>query len=70
MNTPPIVSPEEWEASRRLVEAGRFIPTLKRLIEEVQRIELPPAVRDSIVVALKQGEAERIHALAGRHQGA
>jgi hypothetical protein len=54
----------EWEASRRLVEAGRFIPTLKRLIEEAQRTELPPAVRDSIVVALKQGEAERIQDLS------
>lgn len=55
----------EWEASRRLIEAGRLVPTLKRLIEEARRTELPPAVRDAIVVALKQGEAERIQDLPG-----
>lgn len=53
----------EWEASRRLIEPGRFMAILKRLVEEAQRTELPPAVRDSIVVALRQGEAERIQDL-------
>lgn len=53
----------EWEASRRLIEAGRLIPTLKRLVEEARRTELPPTVRDSIIFALKQGEAERIQDL-------
>jgi hypothetical protein len=53
----------EWEASRRLIETGRLAPTLKRLIEEAGRTELPPTVKESIVVALKQGEAERIQDL-------
>jgi len=53
----------EWEASRRLIEPHRFIATLNRLVEEAQRTELPPAVRESIVAALKQGEAERIQDL-------
>ncbi|HEV2174849.1 MAG TPA: hypothetical protein VGR71_14855, partial [Nitrospira sp.] len=53
----------EWEASRHLIEAGRLVTTLKRLIEEAGRTELPPPVRDAIAVALKQGEAERIQDL-------
>lgn len=55
----------EWEASRRLVEASRLPTTLKRLIEEARRIELPQPVRESIIVALKQGEADRIQDLPG-----
>jgi hypothetical protein len=55
----------EWEASRRLIESSRLTATLKRLMEEAARTELPPMVRESIAVALKQGEAERIHDLPG-----
>ncbi len=55
----------EWEASRRLVEASRLATTLKRLIEEARRIDLPQQVRESIIVALKQGEANRIQDLPG-----
>src|SRR5262249_54129025 len=55
----------EWEASRRLIEPGRFMAILKRLVEEAQRTELPPAVRDSIVVELKQGQVERITDFTG-----
>lgn len=54
---------KEWEASRHLIEAGRLVPTLKRLVEEAKRTELPPTVRDAIIAALKQGEAERIQDL-------
>lgn len=55
----------EWEASRRLVEASQLAPTLKRLIEEARRIDLPQPVRESIIAALKQGEANRIQDLPG-----
>ncbi len=55
----------EWEASRRLVEGGRLAATLKRLVEESRRTDLPPAVKESIAVALKQGEADRIQDLPG-----
>jgi len=55
----------EWEASRRLVEAGRLPATLKRLIDEARRSDLPQMVRDSIAVALKLGEADRVQELPG-----
>lgn len=55
----------EWEASRRLVEAGRLPTTLKRVIDEARRSDLPQIVRDSIAVALKQGEAVRVQDLPG-----
>ncbi len=55
----------EWEASRRLVEAGRLLATLKRLIDEARRSDLPSIIQDALVVALKQGEAERIQDLPG-----
>jgi hypothetical protein len=55
----------EWEASRRLIEAARFSPTLKRLVEEARRTDLPSMLKDAIVVALKHGEAERIQDLSG-----
>ncbi|HEU4686567.1 MAG TPA: hypothetical protein VFS39_18815, partial [Nitrospira sp.] len=56
---------QEWEASRRLVGAGQLPATLKRLVEEVQRVELQPVVRESILIALNHGQAERIHDLPG-----
>jgi len=56
---------QEWEASRRLVGAGQLPATLKRLIEEVQRVELSSAVRDSIMIALNRGQVERIQDLPG-----
>ena len=56
---------QEWEASRRLVGAGQLPATLRRLAEEVQQVELPPLVRDSILAALNNGQAERIQDLPG-----
>lgn len=56
---------QEWEASRRLVGAGQLPATLKRLAEEVHRVELPAAVRDAILTALNRGHAERIQDLPG-----
>ena len=32
---------KEWEASRQLVEAKQLTATLKRLIEEAHRVDLP-----------------------------
>ena len=55
----------EWEASRRLIEAGRITSTLKRLFEEAGRTELPQVIRDSIFLALRHGEAVRIQDLPG-----
>ncbi|BCA55462.1 hypothetical protein W02_26020 [Nitrospira sp. KM1] len=56
---------EQWEASRRLVGAGQLPVTLKRLIEEVRRVELPAAVRDTITTALTAGHIERAQDLPG-----
>jgi hypothetical protein len=56
---------KEWEASRRLLDASRLADTLRRLIESVRVSELPPAVEESLVTALKQGKAERIQDLSG-----
>ncbi|TKB64981.1 MAG: hypothetical protein E8D47_09855 [Nitrospira sp.] len=36
----------EWEASRKLVEARQLATTLKRLIEEAHRIDLPLIIRE------------------------
>ncbi len=43
---------KEWEASRKLVEAKQLTSTLKRLIEEAHRVELPVIIRDAITLAL------------------
>lgn len=56
----------EWETSRRLLETTRFNKTLRRLLEEANRSDhLPSPVRDTITVALKHGEAQRIQDLPG-----
>lgn len=56
---------KEWEASRKLVEAQQLTVTLKRLIEETRRVDLPVIIRDAIAVALGQAEAARIQDLPG-----
>ncbi|MEO5864460.1 MAG: hypothetical protein ABIQ79_05440, partial [Nitrospiraceae bacterium] len=56
---------KEWEASRKLVEAKQLTATLKRLIEESHRVDLPLTVRDAIALALGNAEAERIQDLPG-----
>jgi hypothetical protein len=55
----------QWEASRRLVEANHLGATLKRLLEEARRVEIPIPVRDAIEVALKHGEADKLQELPG-----
>ena len=55
----------EWDASRRLVGAGQLPATLRRLADEVRQVELPALVRDSILSALNNGQAERIQDLSG-----
>jgi hypothetical protein len=55
----------QWEASRRLVGAGQLPTTLKRLMAEADRVELPTAVRDTISAALQGGLVERIQDLPG-----
>jgi len=56
---------KEWEASRKLVEAKQLTGTLKRLIEEAHRVELPEIIRDAITVALGNALALRIQDLPG-----
>jgi hypothetical protein len=56
---------KEWEASRKLVEAKQLTATLKRLIEEAHRVDLPIIVRDAITLALGDLEATSIQSLPG-----
>ncbi|MEY4706243.1 MAG: hypothetical protein RL042_2448 [Nitrospirota bacterium] len=56
---------KEWEASRKLVEASRLTATLKRLIEEAHRTDLPIIIRDAITLALGSAAAARIQDLPG-----
>lgn len=55
----------QWQASRRLVGVDRLGATLKRLLEEARRGEIPTPVRDAIEAALKQGEATKLQDLLG-----
>jgi hypothetical protein len=55
----------EWEASRKLVEAKQLTATLKRLIEEAHRVDLPVIIQDAITLALGNSEAARIQDLPG-----
>ena len=55
----------EWEASRRLLETGRLGSTLRRLIEEADRADLPTIVRNTLGTALRHGTAERMQDLSG-----
>ena len=56
---------KEWEASRKLVEAKQLTTTLKRLIEEAHRVDLPVIIRDAITLALGNSEAASIQNLPG-----
>ncbi|MCI0427647.1 MAG: hypothetical protein L0Z46_06495 [Nitrospiraceae bacterium] len=56
---------KEWEVSRKLVEARQLTATLKRLIEEAHRVDLPVIIRDAITLALGNSEAARIQDLPG-----
>ena len=56
---------KEWEASRKLVEAEQLTSTLKRLIEEAHRVELPVIIREAITLALGNSEVTRIQNLPG-----
>ncbi len=55
----------QWEASRRLVGAGQLPATVKRLMEEAGKVDLPTEVRETITTALQQGQVERIQDLPG-----
>ncbi len=55
---------EQWEASRRLVGAGQFPTTLKRLMEAAASAEVPAPVRNALAAALQGGKAERIQDLS------
>src|SRR6476661_202568 len=56
---------QEWERSRRLLEASQLASTLHRLIEHVRASDLSPAVQDSLLAALNHGKAQRIQDLSG-----
>ena len=53
----------QWHASRRLVETHSLGSTLKRLIEEARRVEIPLPVREAIEIALRRGEATTLQEL-------
>ncbi|SLM47561.1 conserved protein of unknown function [Nitrospira japonica] len=55
----------EWENSRKLVGAGRLPETLRHLIEEVRRVDLPPSICEAILTALNFGHVERVQDLPG-----
>jgi hypothetical protein len=54
----------EWEASRRLVGSTQIAATLRRLIEEAHRVDLPTIIRDAITLALGNSEAASIQNLS------
>ncbi|MEP6933286.1 MAG: hypothetical protein ABI988_05030 [Nitrospirota bacterium] len=56
---------KEWEASRKLVEAKQLNATLKRVIDEAHRVDLPVIIRDAITLALGNSEATSIQNLPG-----
>ena len=56
---------KEWEDSRKLVEAKQLATTLKRLIEEAHRVDLPVVIRDAITLALGNSECTSIQSLPG-----
>jgi len=56
---------QEWERSRRLLEASQLASTLHRLIERVRASDLSPAVQDSLLAALNHGKVQRIQDLSG-----
>lgn len=56
---------KEWEVSRKLVEATQLSATLKRLVEEAHRVDLPIIIRDTIILALGNSETVRIQDLSG-----
>jgi hypothetical protein len=56
---------KEWEASRKLVEAKQLAATLRRVITEAHRADLPVIVRDAVTLALGNSEAARIQDLPG-----
>ena len=55
----------EWEASRKLVGSKQIAVTLRRLIEEAHRVDLPVIIRDAITLALGNSEATSIQNLSG-----
>ena len=56
---------KEWEASRKLVAARQLTATLKRLVEEAHRVDLPVIIRDAITLALGNSGAARVQDLPG-----
>ncbi len=53
----------QWHASRQLVTADCLGTTLKRLLEEARRVEIPTPVREAIEVALRRGESTTLQDL-------
>jgi hypothetical protein len=55
----------EWNTSRRLIEASSLGDTLHRLVERVRASDLTPAIQDSLLTALNEGNAQRVQDLSG-----
>ncbi len=56
---------QEWEASRRLIDASHLVDTVHRLVERVRASDLPPVIQNSLLTALNQGKTERMQDLSG-----
>jgi hypothetical protein len=56
---------QEWDASRRLIEASQLADTLHRLTDHIRASNLPPAIHDLVLTALNQGKARRMQDLSG-----
>lgn len=58
-------SPEQWEASKKLLEETTFPSTIARLCEAVRNTELPPSVKESLLCLLEGPRPRRVQDLDG-----
>jgi len=57
--------PEQWEASRKLLEGTTFPSTIARLCDVVRSKDLPASVKDSLLRLFERDAARRIQDLDG-----
>lgn len=57
--------PEQWEASRKLLEDTTFPSTIARLCDAVQRKDLPASVKETLLRFFERDAARRVQDLDG-----